>query len=239
MPKSFLLNSTEEQATASSDATYEPEFYNLGQSLHYQPRIELFRQDSPVQDVFVLKRGVVKLIRVEEDGREMIVGLRSPTWILGAASLVTNKAHVVTGVSVTSCDLQRIPAKPFLALLQSNAKLSWSLHQMHCNEIREQFMHVSALGYMSAMHRLKHLLWQLASMMKFTAPEKSNSLKLPLKHWEIAQLIAVTPEHLSRLLKKMQHEGIIRVENGRLLIADQQNLQYTSGAPLRRAAIGD
>jgi len=47
----------------------------------------------------------------------------------------------------------------------------------------------------------------------------------PLKHWEIAQLISVTPQHLSRLLKRLEEEGIIRRNKGWLIISDYQRLQ--------------
>jgi CRP-like cAMP-binding protein len=181
----------------------------LGTSHHCSAKTYLFCQDSQVQDVFVLNRGLVKLIRVEEDGREMIVGLRSPGWILGAASAVSGGTHVVTAVSVTACYLQRISAKAFLGLLRSDPQLSWRLHKMHSDEIREQFTRMSQLGNTSARYRLEHLLWQLTATLKDVGTVKYSSMNLPLKHWEIAQLIAVTPEHLSRLLKKIQQEGVI------------------------------
>jgi CRP-like cAMP-binding protein len=50
-------------------------------------------------------------------------------------------------------------------------------------------------------------------------------LHLPLKHWEIAELIAVTPEHLSRVLKRMEREGIMRREKGRTVIVNYQKLE--------------
>jgi CRP-like cAMP-binding protein len=181
----------------------------LGTSHHCSAKIELFHQDSKVQDVFVLNRGLVKLIRVEEDGREMIVGLRSPDWILGAASAVSGGTHVVTAVSVTACRLRRISAKEFLEHLRSDLQLSWRLHKMHSGEIREQFARMSQLGNSSARHRLEYLLWHLDSTLKDDGTVQYTATNLPLKHWEIAQLIAVTPEHLSRLLKKMQQEGLI------------------------------
>jgi len=44
-------------------------------------------------------------------------------------------------------------------------------------------------------------------------------LQMPLKHWEVAELIAVTPEHLSRVLRQMETEGILRREKGWLIFS--------------------
>ena len=41
-----------------------------------------------------------------------------------------------------------------------------------------------------------------------------------MKQVEIAELIAVTPEHLSVVLKRMEQQGIIRREKGWLIIPD-------------------
>ena len=48
-------------------------------------------------------------------------------------------------------------------------------------------------------------------------------IHLPLKHKEIAQVIAVTPEYLSRLLKDLEKQKfIVKEKDGSLLV----NLSY-------------
>ena len=49
---------------------------------------------------------------------------------------------------------------------------------------------------------------------------KEVKLQTPLKHREIAELIAVTPEQLSRLLKGMEEDGLLRREKGWLILRD-------------------
>ncbi len=48
--------------------------------------------------------------------------------------------------------------------------------------------------------------------------EKTAELFVPLKNNELAEVIAVTPEHLSRLLKELEHEGIIRRDKRMLTV---------------------
>jgi CRP-like cAMP-binding protein len=54
---------------------------------------------------------------------------------------------------------------------------------------------------------------------------KSARVNLPLTRVEIAQLLAITPEHLSRVLNVMEQEGIIRRDKGTILIPDIARLQ--------------
>ncbi len=50
--------------------------------------------------------------------------------------------------------------------------------------------------------RLKRFLSELQSIQEIRI-EGTNKFRLPLKQTEIAQLLAITPEHLCRLLKKI------------------------------------
>jgi CRP-like cAMP-binding protein len=75
---------------------------------------------------------------------------------------------------------------------------------------------------------LADLLWQLAHVLKLTNSSGEVLLRLPLKHWELAQLIAVTPEYLSRLLNKMQQDGVVRRKKGFMIIQDMGKLWHSS-----------
>jgi CRP-like cAMP-binding protein len=45
-------------------------------------------------------------------------------------------------------------------------------------------------------------------------------LQIPLKLKELAQLIAITPEHLSRLLRELEQQGVISRNKGWLIMTD-------------------
>jgi CRP-like cAMP-binding protein len=53
---------------------------------------------------------------------------------------------------------------------------------------------------------------------------------VPLKHWEVAQLIAVTPAYLSRLFNQLELEGVIRRDRKAFAIPDLRRLQQWDSA---------
>jgi CRP-like cAMP-binding protein len=81
------------------------------------------------------------------------------------------------------------------------------------------------LGFYSARKRLCELLWQLLSSREPDQHQNGTYLKLPLKQWEVAQLIAVTPEHLNRIVKEMQRQGILQWTKGTVTILDLKMLR--------------
>lgn len=208
------------------------EFNDIAPAQIYPDATELFCQDSPAREVYIINRGLVKLMRLEQEGHGMIVGLRFPGWILGSAAVIMSKPHSTTAVTLTKCQLCRVPSETFLHLLRTDSQLSWHLLQMLSREVVEQSAHVAQLGCLTARYRFELLLSKLIMALGLHQVHKKIRLQLPLKHREIAELIAVTPEHLSRILKQMQDKGIITQHKGWMIILDPDKIRHAAPLPI-------
>jgi CRP-like cAMP-binding protein len=189
------------------------------------PATSLFFQGSPAREVFCIEQGLIKLIRLGEDGQELIVGLRSKGDLPGAASLIVQELHPVTAITITSCSLRCIPAQLFIRLAKTDEQFCWYLHQVHSREVHLQASQLVALRCLSARQRFERLLLQFLSSISPHEKQAAMKIRLPLKHWEIAQLIGVTPEHLSRVLKQIKLEGILHEEAGHMIVPDVRKIQ--------------
>ena len=184
----------------------------------------LVHQGCEPGDIFFMEDGLAKLVRNDGNGREQILGLRGSGWFLGAAFVMVDQSHPVSVVAVTSCTVRRLSRNAFLELMQDQPGLSWHVHRMHSREVFSQFHHMADLGVKTARQRLERVLRQLAGVTKPNGVDGEARLLLPLKRWELASLIAVTPEHLSRLLRRLRDAGVIRVHKGWIVIPDMERL---------------
>ena len=184
----------------------------------------LVRQGCEPSDIFLVEDGLAKLVRIDGNGREQILGLRGPGWILGAAFVLVGRSHPASVVAVTACTLRRLSREAFLEMMTQQPELSWHVHRMHSREVLSQFHHMADLGVKTARQRLERVLRRLVAVTNPGDNDKEIRLLSPLKRWELASLIAVTPEHLSRLLKQLRNEGVIRVQKGWIVIPDMRRL---------------
>ena len=198
-------------------------FSSLAPLVEYSADTMLFQQGFQVCTVYVIERGLVKLTALDEDGNGLIIGLRSADAILGGAAAIAHKPHPVTAVTLTQCQLRCVPLDSFLELTRSSNEFGWHLHELHSLEIHYLASQLIGLKYLSARQRLEQLIWQLTGTVE---PNGSKRLKLhlPLKHWEMAQLVGITPEHLSRVLRDMQREGVLFKDKRALVIAQPARL---------------
>lgn len=201
--------------------------FNSSALAHILPSgTELFQQGGRAGMVYFLKSGLVKLMRVEEDGQQMIVGLRSSGWLLGADSALLQAPHPVTAVALTRCDLRCLAAADFCRLLHENPRLSWQVHQLQSREVYSQVRQLAGLGCLSARHRLEQFLWDLAGSLAPAAPAREIRLQVPLRDWEVAQMIAVTSSYVCRLLKELEQDGLLKRRKGWIILSRPERLWH-------------
>lgn len=184
----------------------------------------LFRQGSWPQEVYLIEQGLVKLTWLAPEGQAIVIGLFSRGAILAAASALLQRALPMTYETLTSCRLCRMSAEDFRSHIRTNPQFFWQLNQWFSHALQTQISYIVPLKTEPAQRRLEYFLLELIASDESTDLSKPIRLRVPLKQWELAQLIDVTPEHLSRLLLKLNRDGILRRDHDCLVILDAQRL---------------
>jgi CRP/FNR family transcriptional regulator len=190
----------------------------------YPAGVEVLRQGEIAKDVWIIDEGVVKLVYFDQDGRELTVGVRLKGWILGSASVILGKPSPVAAFTMTPCYLQRIDSPTFLEMLSGNLMLSSWLHRMHSQEVFEQSVSLTHASALSARRRLERLLTQFIEPPEDNVQEIEIRVTLPFSHRDLAGLVGITPEHLSRLFRQLTEEGVVRRCKGWIIVTDLRKL---------------
>src|SRR3989442_786971 len=90
----------------------------FGSARRYVPGEEFFRQGALPNGVYCIASGYVKLSALDQDGRELIVGLREAGVILGVPAVILEEAYRVSATAITYCESQYIPTESFIPLLK-------------------------------------------------------------------------------------------------------------------------
>jgi CRP-like cAMP-binding protein len=191
--------------------------YGGGGIKTYPAQAEVFKQDTPSNRVFHIEQGLVKLVRIASNGSQVIVGLRRRPWLIGAPAVLLNKPYSFTAVTLIPSTIRTIPAEVFLKLATANKQFSSHLHRLLSLEIFNHMRNVEAVSCMSAKDRVMRFLDDLIESQTSNG-KKGVQLSVPLTNRELAELIAVTPEHLCRVLKTMERTGLIKRERNKLII---------------------
>ncbi len=191
----------------------------------YPCGVELFRQDSEPGYIYFIDTGVTKLTRYEENGAEFILDLRLPGSLLGSEAAIRQKPHPFSAITATACRLTPITARRFLDLLTAEPQLASFIQNNLCAEVLTQAARMSEMACLPARQRLEQLLWALAGEGGDRQLEDIK-FQLPIKQWEVAQLLAITPTYLCRLLAELEDEEIINRRNGWIILRKPASLWH-------------
>lgn len=198
-------------------------FREHGESVTYPPGFVLFEQAKDFSNICLLERGLVRFSRVEATGDEMIVEMRRAGNLLGAASAISHNPAPVTAMTLTDCAVYCLSVKTFFDLLDTEPRFSRLIATMLGQQYYEQTARLARLGLATARANLAQYLLSLIPEAQRHQP-KEIRLQLPYPQTVIAKLLAITPVHLSRLLRGLATDGVIRRHKGWIYVRDLKRL---------------
>lgn len=189
--------------------------------LHTYPSgVVLFRQNEPAKQIYFIERGIVKVSSLGPGGREVIISLRRRNWLLGVTQVIADNVYSATATTLTSCLMRSVSAKAFMDQLTTDIALSVELNRVLSREVRRNIETIISLECMPAAERLKRFLSELISEEDHDDLLRKGRLELPLKNAELAEIVAVTPQHLCRILRDPELKAHLKQSKRILTIAD-------------------
>ncbi len=182
----------------------------------------LFEQGSALTDIYLLVSGGIKLQRLAPNGDEKVLEIIRPGQTFAEAVLFSGGSkYPVSAISVSPSVVVGIQAESYLKLINSSnalcinllSKLSQRLHWM-VNEVDRLTLH--SANYRLVSYLLSHI------------PEDqhdSAGLVLVAPKHVVASRLSIKPETLSRTLKALSKQGLIRLEGSSIELVDVEKLR--------------
>lgn len=170
--------------------------------------------------IFLIKKGVVKNHKCDEDGKELITSLYKEDELFGYTSFTQNVPYQEFATAIKDTELVGISKNELKEVLDNNHKVTLDLIQLlteNLSSIKDQLLE---MAYSSVNKKTA------STIIKFA--EKLNSkVNDPIKisRNDLASVAGVAPETLIRTLSKFKKEGLIEVESRNIKILDLEKLK--------------
>nr|WP_318035498.1 Crp/Fnr family transcriptional regulator [Cupriavidus laharis] len=195
----------------------------------------LFRQGRPVSAVFPLRQGSAKQVYESPLGWRQVTGFSLSGDILG---LEPNEApaHSVSAIALQDTECCVVAIEALRTHMADPAFRDSVLAVMRHQAERERILLV-AVGSMKAAQRLAMLLLDLDTEHRRRGGA-DGPLTLAMPRADIASLLGLTLETVSRLLSRFASVGLISVRQRRLRLVDRDGLAavYADLEPMPRQA---
>jgi len=183
----------------------------------YNSGTRLMNQGEHISNVYLILEGMAKLSCSGSAQLEQgVVSIKPQGTLIGATAAITISCSSVTATTIMRSKVATIPSSLFRDFVCTDQEFSVALNYSHAREIDDQLSYLGAMQHRSAKKRFQYLLRILLTLNR----EDKGTLRLltPLRYYELAQLVRITPEHFSRVLASMERGGVIRRWKGWIVI---------------------
>lgn len=195
--------------------------------VHRSAGEELIADAMPIEAYANVLRGVIKLTKVLEDGRQQVVGLQFAPDLLGRPFAGESR---VSAESASDVDLCMIPKSALESLIRQSAPLEHRIMLQALRELDEARDWMVTLGRKTAAEKVASFLYLIATHIDPEEGEASTTFDLPLSRADIADFLGLTIETVSRQMSKLKAEKIIEIVNYRhVTVPDLAQLRLRCG----------
>lgn len=197
----------------------------LQRAMHHRelaPGDVILRTGDTVDHLIVVARGLLKLTRVSRSGREQVVRELGPGQFYGEMALFTRlvaEADLVAVSETDACLLRRDAVEAELAV---SPAMATALVEALAQRLAEAERTIGELALLDVGQRLASELLRLAGARH--DQRGPVALELPFSWAEMAARLATTPESLSRRLRQLVDDGIVKVNGRTVTVNDVEAL---------------
>ena len=184
------------------------------QTREYLPGEVLFHQGDGCKGLYCFEQGMVGVRKVDAEGNSILLGVTFPGDTLGYRALLTGGDHHVSAEALKPTTICFIDKATVRKLLDQNPALGlqYLRRAVEAADLAEEKFLQSVT--LSVRARFAHLLLVLKDRYQKKAENGEFTLELPLSRQDLAAMIGIRPETMSRTIKQLESDGIAHF-NGR------------------------
>jgi CRP/FNR family transcriptional regulator len=188
----------------------------------------VFREGDEFLAIAAVRAGTVKTYVLDEEGREQVLGFHLPGEIIGLNAIHQSR-YPCNAVALDTVMLCRFSFPKMAMLATRMPGLQAQLFRLLSQDIGKAAL---LSGDFSADQRMAAFLVSLSR--RFASRGFSATrLHLTMTRTDIASYLRLAPETVSRVLRRMQSDGLVAVDRRELQIVDPERLDTLAHAMLR------
>ncbi|RTI02303.1 Crp/Fnr family transcriptional regulator [Thermus scotoductus] len=179
----------------------------------------LFLEGEPVHSLFVVEKGLIKVYKLDPEGRKQVVlHLEGPGRVLAEVALFLERpTYPASAEALEESQVLAIPKERFFQLAEARPPLARTLIRYLARR-QGQLLHLlDRLVFHEVRERLAEYLLE-------TLATEGQGFLLPTNS-ELAALLGTVPEAVSRNLGELYRQGLIRLQGRRVYVDRLEDLR--------------
>ncbi len=196
----------------------------------------IFQEGDNGKGFYIVVAGKIKIFKMSFEGKEQILHIYGPGHTFGEVPVFQGKCFPASALALEPSKILFLPRQAFVRQIEKSPALAMNMLADLSRRLREFTVQIENLSLKEVPARLAAYILTLAqeevehSQTTALGNESLPAVNvwLPVSKVQLASLIGTTPETISRVLKKMNLAGFIKVDGKKILILNQGGLEELS-----------
>ena len=195
---------------------------------HFRKDEVILFEDESNAYMYLILSGRVKVVQSMESGKEIIRAIHKTGDSFGELSLLDCKTSAARVVAMEKTNAAIISRENFFSIIYTQKKVLENLLQMFCYRLRDSWDRVQMTNFRHAEQRVVMLLQQQSCEHGENLPE-GTLLKVRLTHQNIAAMVGLNRETVTRIMVKLQKDDHIVIGKDKSIILHPSFQTLVSG----------
>ena len=177
----------------------------------------ILEEGHAASGVYLVRSGTAKLYKVGFTGKEQIIRFSKKGDLLGYRSILSGEAFGATATAIEDMELEFIPERFFLKMLEENPKMSFEMLKMISKQLGDAADTITILAQKTVRERLAEVFIMLENTL---GTDKEGFIRISLTREEMANLIGTATESAIRLISEFKQDRLIEVDGRRIKLLE-------------------
>jgi len=200
---------------------------DLGRGEEAESGTILFQHGDPYRGFYLLVEGAAHIYRLSPEGRMLVLHVVRPGESFAEVPLFEDReqpSYPATAETLDDSTLLFFPAEAFLSFIDTHPRSALNMLGQMAKRLRGAVRQLDAVSLQGVQERLaRHLVEQVPTVPD--DPERPPVVELDIPKSILAAELGTVPETLSRALRALEEQDLIRSEASEIALTDVQGLR--------------
>lgn len=174
--------------------------------------------------MFIIISGRVKISRISDDGREVILSILSEGDFFGEMALLDGQTRSANVTAIEESELLMLRREDFLQMLYDYPQIAINLLKELAQRIRKSDEQIKSLSLQDATGRVAATILRIAEDSGIFHKGMVEIPDLPLQQ-DLANMAGTSRETISRVIKSLCQDGYLKKEGNKIIILDYEKFK--------------
>lgn len=193
-------------------------------SVAYKKKDVIFSEGEPPEWLYIIVDGKVKLTKLSQDGKEIILEIMSSLDFFGGLAVLRGFPYPANAVVMEDSKFLRISRSNIMKIIDRFPNLMYCLAMQLGDRMKESHETLKNIALERVEARIAALLLKLADK---TGKESGGGVVIEMKltKQDIAEMVGTTVETSIRTMSKLKKMGVVAEKEGKIAIANIDRLK--------------